>query len=171
MDIEIPDSVTFVGNYAFDGTPWYDNQPDGVVYVGKVAYKYKGRMPENTNISIKEGTVTISNNLFDNQYNLISVEIPDSLTGIGDYAFSDCTNLTSISISPNTKYIGYFAFEGCTNLSSIVIWKNVDEVRSRSFRGWVSAQTLNVEAEQAPNGWAWDWNDQCEAQIIYAYSD
>ena len=31
-------------------TPWYDNQPDGLVYAGKVAYRYKGTMPQNTNI-------------------------------------------------------------------------------------------------------------------------
>ena len=48
--IEIPNSVTSIGVQAFDNTAWYNNQPNGLVYAGKVAYKYKGTMPDNTNI-------------------------------------------------------------------------------------------------------------------------
>ena len=47
--ITIPDSVTSIGSYAFYNTAWYDNQSDGLVYAGKVAYNYKGKgtMPQN----------------------------------------------------------------------------------------------------------------------------
>lgn len=31
---------------------WFDNQPDGLVYAGLVAYKYNGTMPENTHLTI-----------------------------------------------------------------------------------------------------------------------
>ena len=54
-DITIPDSVTTIGGYALDDTAWYDNQPDGLVYAGKVAYKYKGEMPEGTSVEIAPG--------------------------------------------------------------------------------------------------------------------
>ena len=35
--VTIGNSVTSIGKSAFEGTPWYNNQPDGVVYIGKVA--------------------------------------------------------------------------------------------------------------------------------------
>lgn len=35
--VTIPESVTSIGNSAFSGTAWYNNQPNGLVYAGKVA--------------------------------------------------------------------------------------------------------------------------------------
>jgi len=46
--VTIPNSVTSIGFHAFYGTAWYDNQPNGLVYAGLVAYEYKGTMPSNT---------------------------------------------------------------------------------------------------------------------------
>ena len=40
-EISIPNSVTTIGENALYGTTWYDNQPNGLVYAGLVAYKYK----------------------------------------------------------------------------------------------------------------------------------
>ena len=63
-DINIPSSVTEIGAYAFQGTAWYKNQSDDMIYAGKVAYEYKGLMPENTSIIIKDGTKGIGDQAF-----------------------------------------------------------------------------------------------------------
>jgi len=94
--ITIPNSVTSIGSNAFYGTPWYNNQTDGVVYAGKVLYKYKGTMPEGTKISIKEGTVGIASHAFYNRDGLTFVFIPNSVTSIGDYAFWTCDGLMDV---------------------------------------------------------------------------
>ena len=103
--ITIPDRVTSIGGDAFYNTAWYNNQPDGLVYAGKVAYKYKGTMPSNTSIVLKEGTLGIADSAFAYCTGLTSITIPDSVTSIGDGVFSDCTGLTSITVAKgNTKY-------------------------------------------------------------------
>lgn len=44
------------------------------------------------------------------------INIPISLSYVGNYAFSGCTSLTSINI-PNDVNIEAYAFDGCTNLT------------------------------------------------------
>lgn len=63
-NITIPDSVTSIGSGALYNTAWYNKQPDGLVYAGKVAYTYKGEMPENTEIVLKDGTLSIAEIVF-----------------------------------------------------------------------------------------------------------
>lgn len=63
-NVTIPDSVTSIGSSAFAGTAWLDAQPYGDVYAGKVYYTYKGTMPENTSIVIKNGTKSIADSAF-----------------------------------------------------------------------------------------------------------
>ena len=95
----IPDSVTSIGSSAFSGTAWYNNQPDGLVYAGKVAYEYKGTMQDNTSITIKDGTLGIADGAFSGCSGLTSVTIPNSVTSIGWSAFSGCRGLTKVEIS------------------------------------------------------------------------
>ena len=94
--IEIPNSVTNIGEEAFNNTAWYNNQSDGLVYAGKIAYKYKGTMSENTSIILKDGTVGIANSAFSNCTGLTTIVIPNSVTNIGGSAFAGCKGLKSL---------------------------------------------------------------------------
>ena len=90
-----------------------------MVYIGKVAYKFKGKMTSCTAVAIKEGTVCICERAFDGCVSLSSVTIPNSVTSIGDRTFSYCTGLTSVAIGNTVSNIGWRAFFGCTSLTSV----------------------------------------------------
>ena len=131
--ITIPNSVTSIGYEAFDGTAWYNNQPDGLVYAGKVAYKYKGTMPSNTSIVIEEGTLGIAGGAFSGCSGLTSVTIPNSVTSIGSDAFRDCSGLTSVTIPNSVTSIGYDAFRDCSGLTSVTIPNSVTSIGYEAF--------------------------------------
>jgi hypothetical protein len=86
--VTVPNSVTEVGDNAFNGTAWFENLPDGLVYIGTIAYKYKGEMPDNTIITIKEGTTGIGKEAFYNCKGLTYITFPRSVTKVGNNAFN-----------------------------------------------------------------------------------
>ena len=146
--VSIPESVTSIGISAFYNTPWFNNQPDGLVYAGKVAYEYKGTMPSGTHITIEEGTVGITEGAFSGCSGLTSITIPESVTTIGEYAFYGCSGLTSITIPESVTSIDQFAFSGCSGLTSITIPERVTSIDQVAFSGCsgLTSVTLNSNA-------------------------
>ncbi len=131
--VTIPNSVTSIGDEAFEGTPWLANQPDGLVYAGLLALRYKGTMPSETSIVIKEGTIGIAGGCFSGCNGLTSVTIPGSVTTIGGSAFASCSGLTSVAIPNSVTKIGGSAFKGCSGLTSVAIPGSVTTIGGSAF--------------------------------------
>ena len=155
--IKVPDNLKSIGFHAFDGTTWYNNQPDGMVYLGKVLYKYKGDMPENAKITIKDGTLGIAGLAFENCKNMIAISIPNSVVRIGVFisrsetymisncgAFYGCSGLTSITIPNSVTSIGMKTFEGCKSLTSVTIGNSVTEIEWGAFRYCSSLTSITI---------------------------
>ena len=124
-NFDIPSSVTYIGTGAFEGTPWYNNQPNGLIYAGLVAWTYKGEMPSGTRITLKEGTLGIGGCAFYNCVGLSSIDIPNSVTTVGQEAFRNCGSLTKIIFPPSVTFIGSDALERCVKLSSIELTTSI----------------------------------------------
>ena len=120
-DVTMSKNLTYIGSGAFSSTTWYIEQDDGIIYMGKTVYRYRGTMPEDTSITIADGVTYIADSAFFNCKNITSLTLPDSLTSIDDYAFKGCTGLTSVTIPDSVTYIGDCAFKRCTGLTSIII--------------------------------------------------
>ena len=74
--ITVPDNLRDIAYQAFENTAWLNNAPDGVVYLGKVAYCYKGEMPAGTSITLRDGTLATAEGAFESQDNLTGVTLP-----------------------------------------------------------------------------------------------
>jgi len=118
-NLNIPTSVSYVGRDAFKDSLWYNSKSDGDIYINNTYYKYKGDVPENGVINIRQGTTTILEEAFKDQTNLIGVVLPEGLVSIGYRAFYNCTSLTSVTLPEGLKTVGDRAFYGCTGLTSI----------------------------------------------------
>ncbi len=142
--ITIPNSITSIGLEAFDNTPWYDSKPDGIVYIGKILYRYKGDMPANTNIVIPDSVASIGYRAFYMCTNLTSITIPNSVTSIEESAFECCKGLTSITIPNSVTSIEESAFECCKGLTSVTIPDSVKSIGGDVFFGCDSLTSITI---------------------------
>ena len=165
--IKFSSNLDTVCENAFNNTKWFNNQSNGLVYVGKVAYKYKGDMPRNTKITVKSDTVSISESAFKDCANLTAILIPSSVKHIDKYAFyncqgltklnfndgieriendafGSCEKLTGVNFSETLKSIGAFAFVECKKLSEITIPRSVTSVGEYAFSGCENLASVTV---------------------------
>lgn len=121
-DIILPDSVTSIGENAFQYTRLYNDWTNGnedVLYINNhLISVYQGTANE---CNIKSGTKTIADSAFFACGSLPGITIPDSVTSIGNRAFKDCNSLKSITIPKRVTTIGNCAFYTCYDLQSIEV--------------------------------------------------
>ena len=145
-EITIPNSVTSIGSNAFTSTAWdKDAGKVGLVYAGKVAYKYYGTMPADTYIAIADGTLGIAGNAFSGFTNLKSISIPNTVSDIGENAFYGCSNLETVTIEGNSlKTIGGYAFYNCKKLPEISLPNSVTSIGSNAFQSCTNLGTFTI---------------------------
>ena len=116
--VTIPDSVINIGEEAFLGTKWLENE--------------KSANP----------LVIVNNILIDGTDCAGDIEIPDGVTRINDSAFYYNYNLTGIIMPDGVISIGSSAFIGCKNLVNVVIPESVVEIGDNPFAytEWIKNQ-------------------------------
>ena len=129
-EIALPESLTFIGKDVFVNTALYNNQTGGV-YLSGWLLGYNGELAGE--YVIADGTKYIADNVFHNCSGLTSIEIPNSVTSIGNYAFDDCTGLKSVRMGNGITSIGERAFYNCSGLTSIEIPNSVTRIGGYAF--------------------------------------
>ena len=120
--ITIPDSVTSIGNHAFEKCPLTYNEYDNAYYLGNESNPYlalvKVKTKFITSCSINKNTKIIGMYVF-STCSLTSVAIPTGVPSIGESTFSNCSSLASVTIPESVTSIGENAFLYCISLTSI----------------------------------------------------
>ena len=135
--VTIPNSVTSIGNSAFShctgltSLTW-NAKSCADFSSGIYAQFYQTNIKT---ITFGEEVEKIPALLCCGMSGLTSVDIPNSVTSIGDYAFADCTGLTSVTIPNSVTSIGVGAFNGCSSLTSVTLGKSVTTIGNSAFRG------------------------------------
>ena len=116
-NIDIPESVTYIGNYAFHCCPFHRIAlPQRLTHIGDYAFQMCNKLME---IEIPENVTYIGEAAL-STCGYSTLVIPDKVTYIGDWAFDNCPNLTTVTIGKSVASIGAYAFGGCKKLTKIV---------------------------------------------------
>ena len=157
-DLVIPDSVTSIGNYAFQDCS------------------------KLTSITIPNSVTSIGGSAFYNCSSLTSITIPNSVTSIGNSAFDGCsklvykvkenlqylgnsenpylylvgvisTSITEANIDNNCRFIGSCAFYGCSGLTSVTIPNSVTSIGGYAFRDCSGLTSITIPNSVTSIGW------------------
>jgi hypothetical protein len=119
---DIPNTVTSIREYAFDGCTGLTGVtlPASLTSIGYDAFSGCTSL---ASVSFASGSAltSIGEYAFDGCTGLTGVTLPASLTDIGNNAFDGCTSLASVSFASGSMLtsIGNYAFCGCTSLASV----------------------------------------------------
>ena len=78
---------------------------------------------------------------------LRSIVFPEGMTSIGDYAFEGAADLEDPDFPASIERIGKSSFSGCTSLQEIVFPASIKYIGERSFSGCTSLQELRIAKE------------------------
>lgn len=152
-EANLPSTLRDISSTAFTGYSSYcpfvnDIQPENHIrYIGKVAYQCVDRDLEE--YTIKDGTVTLADNLFENwQGNATTFHIPASVEQIGSRVFAG-TQIKTLPEMPGLKRIGDEAFYQCKNLKKVTIPETVEYIGGGAFYGCSNIWSLTYNAINA----------------------
>ena len=143
-EIEIPNSVTTIEDYAFEGCNDITsvNIPNSVTLLGESSFS-GCRSLTKINVALENQNYSdIDGVLFDKTQNTLiqypcgrhgAYAIPGGVTCIGEGAFIYCSNLTYITIPNSVIDIKDYAFYECCNLNSITIPNSTINIGEDAF--------------------------------------
>jgi len=95
-----------------------------------------------------------------------SIDLPDTLTVVGDHAFCNCHNLTNITVPSEVNYIGVYAFNMCVNLKNLTIPYGVTEIKKGAFENCNVLEKLVIPSSVSYINSS-ETFDNCRALVIY----
>jgi hypothetical protein len=164
--IVLPDSITVIGEDAFEGCtsltsitlPFIGAEKNGTSnthfgYLFGASDAFSDSVPP----SLKTVEITGGSNICEWAFyactGLTSITLSNSVTCIGDYAFLGCTSLNSITIPDSITSIGNDVFNKCSSLTAVVIPDSVTSIGRGAFYNCTGLTSITF------NGTVSQWND------------
>ena len=86
------------------------------------------------NVTVLDNVTQLSNHLFIGNSNVLTISLPESLSGLDSSCFQNCTGLQNIIIPDKIPEISQRCFDGCSSLSKVILPKNLTTINDYAFQ-------------------------------------
>lgn len=157
----IPKSVIQIGNYAFrymescnaitveDGNPVFDSRNNCNAIINTSTNELVAGC---TATIIPETVTAIGPGAFCGA-GIVNMEIPNSVTSIGESVFAYCTSLESVVLPDGLKELAKEAFHGCSSLKAIDIPSSVEAVMNYAVYECGSLKSVIIPSKVSSIGY------------------
>lgn len=146
--VTFPSSLHEIGAYAFMASGVVDiDLPDSVTTLGEYAFYQCVALRKAT---LGQGITAISDFCFNSCNELSNVTLKGDVESVGEYAFFSCFKLEQFDLPAGLKSIGNGAFKSCESLRKVVIGKNV---ASLGLVPWSFCKALRSIEVDVDNGY------------------
>ncbi len=144
--VYIGKGVTSIGDYAFENCDnlkrvIFHNGASDLTSIGDSAFNSCTSL---TSFDFPDSLTYIGGWAFQSS-GLTEVNIPNSVTELGELAFAECGNLTKVTIGNGLSAISAGAFSKCENLEYVYIPGTVQTIKLLSFAWCPKIETLIIE--------------------------
>jgi serine/threonine protein kinase len=139
QSIVLPDSVIEIGDGAFLHCRALRsiNLPLSLITLGRNPFigcrQLQLRVPQGSKFELINSLLIDVGRLVSCLNNDKDIQLPESVTEIGDMAFNECDSLQNILLHDSVAKIGEEAFMSCGSLQSIVLPDSVNEIGDKAF--------------------------------------
>lgn len=149
--VNIPDSVTEIGNKAFSGTGLTSIKfPKYLEKVGQYAFKDCDGL---TSVELPKNLKNVDYGAFMECDNLNTINIPKKAV-FGEGVFENCSNLSNITFDTGRTEIDYAMFRKCTGLKSLNIPVGITKIKSRAFDDCSNLESVTIPSSVTTIEWA-----------------
>ena len=166
--IIVPETVTYIGNNAFNGCSDIEIEINGALtFIGECAFNECNML---TKVGFGEGLVNIPPEAFSGCSSLRELRFPASLSLIDENAFEDCTGLVSIVLHGSLATVGDGAFYNCTSLKTLYLYgdeHSLDNMQIAEMNDTLTAAKVYYHASEKPQteGSFWYFDDKGKIKL------
>lgn len=131
--------------YIYDDLATYIQKGHPAFYIN-CGIKYYWNNQEITTLEIPTSVTSIGNHAFYGGNGLTSVEFPSNLSSIGDWAFKGCSGLTSVDLPSSITKMGECVFVGCQGLTKVNLPSGITAISKCAFGWCISLKNLELPA-------------------------
>ena len=141
--VNIPDSVTSLGEDAFEGCEKLTRAalPGSLTRIPDNCFKNCTALKT---LALENGVVTIGRSAFENCPSLTSLFVPSSVTELEKRAFAECRSLACAEFDKGVRTVGDEAFMNCRSLKTVKLPKSLENIGKRAFSGCSSLEDFIV---------------------------